>query len=389
MDKSDFLLSIGNKYYNSLEIQSFSRMMDSPSFCYKFYWLDAIINLVTEDCDETTFNAIIDEMIASAWYSVAEFHIHLSGVIYKDKDNLEKAINKLRQLSDLPANASKTEIKNTIKAYDSQISKEKNELTKNVPYKALSGFFINHDLGPLEGSTRKMVENIILFNKSVKLPYTLGNSSGLQREVFFDPDWTTMIKDNAVSIKGWIQYEKLKWLQKNNPEVPGLVYKLVPLDDRKRKLTHVRNLWERILTYTSINDVFTGNPINLQEYDIDHFIPFSFVMNDELWNLMPMDSSLNSSKNNNLPKWEDFFNGFAHNQYVMYEHIHEKTEIYSLYERCYKDNLCSIWATQDLYIKGHSQNEFCNILSKNMRPVYDSARRQGYNLWNYNSGNTN
>ena len=184
MDKSDFLLSIENKYYNSLEIQSFSRMMDSPSFCYKFYWLDAIINLVTEDCDETTFNAIIDEMIASAWYSVAEFHIHLSGVIYKDKDNLEKAINKLRQLSDLPANASKTEIKNTIKAYDSQISKEKNELTKNVPYKALSGFFINHDLGPLEGSTRKMVENIILFNKSVKLPYTLGNSSGLQREVF-------------------------------------------------------------------------------------------------------------------------------------------------------------------------------------------------------------
>lgn len=389
MDKSDFLLSIENKYYNSLEIQSFSRMMDSPSFCYKFYWLDAIINLVTEDCDETTFNAIIDEMIASAWYSVAEFHIHLSGVIYKDKDNLEKAINKLRQLSDLPANASKTEIKNTIKAYDSQISKEKNELTKNVPYKALSGFFINHNLSPLEGSTRKMVENIILFNKSVKLPYTLGNSSGLQREVFFDPDWTTMIKDNAVSIKGWIQYEKLKWLQKNNPEVPGLVYKLVPLDDRKRKLTHVRNLWERILTYTSINDVFTGNPINLQEYDIDHFIPFSFVMNDELWNLMPMDSSLNSSKNNNLPKWEDFFNGFAHNQYVMYEHIHEKTEIYSLYERCYKDNLCSIWATQDLYIKGHSQNEFCNILSKNMRPVYDSARRQGYNLWNYNSGNTN
>ena len=389
MDKSDFLLSIDNRYYNTLEIQSFSRMMDSPSFCYKFYWLDAIINLVTENCSETTFNAIIDEMIASAWYSVAEFHIHLSGVIYKDKDNLEKAINKLRQLSDLPANASKTEIKNTIKAYDSQISKEKNELTKNVPYKALSGFFINHDLGPLEGSTRKMVENIILFNKSVKLPYTLGNSSGLQREVFFDPDWTTMIKDNAVSIKGWIQYEKLKWLQKNNPEVPGLVYKLVPLDDRKRKLTHVRNLWERILTYTSINDVFTGNPINLQEYDIDHFIPFSFVMNDELWNLMPMDSSLNSSKNNNLPKWEDFFNEFAHNQYVMYEHIHEKTEIYSLYERCYKDNLCSIWATQDLYIKGHSQNEFCNILSKNMRPVYDSARRQGYNLWNYNSGNTN
>ncbi|MFR7631082.1 MAG: HNH endonuclease signature motif containing protein [Lachnospira eligens] len=29
---------------------------------------------------------------------------------------------------------------------------------------------------------------------------------------------------------------------------------------------------------------------------MDHFIPWSFVMNDELWNLMPMDSSLFSKK---------------------------------------------------------------------------------------------
>ena len=389
MDKSDFILAINNNYYNTLEIQSFSRMMDNPSFCYKFYWLDAITNLITENYYETTFNEIIDEMIALAWYSVAEFHIHLSGVTYKDKDNLERAINNLRHLSNLPTNASKTEIKNTIKKYDSQISKAKIELTKNVPYKALSGFFINHDLGPLEGSVSKMVENINIINKNIKLPYTLGNSSGLKREVFFNPDWASLIKDNAVAIKGWIQYEKLKWLQKNNPEVPGLVYKLVPLDDRKRKLTHVRNLWECIFTYTSINDVFTGNTIDIKKYDIDHFIPFSFVMNDELWNLMPMDAILNSSKNNNLPIWEDFFGKFAHNQYVMYEHIHKETEIYSLYEKCFKDNLCSIWAMQDLYRIGHSKEEFCNILSKNMRPVYDAARRQGYNLWNYNSKKDN
>ena len=42
-------------------------------------------------------------------------------------------------------------------------------------------------------------------------------------------------------------------------------------------------------------------------------------MNDELWNLMPMDSSLNSSKSNKLPKWDPFFNRFAANQYMMYD----------------------------------------------------------------------
>ncbi|MBO4495291.1 MAG: HNH endonuclease [Clostridiales bacterium] len=357
-------------------------MMDSPSFCYKFYWLDAIVTLITENCTHTTFNDIIDEMIADAWYSVVEFHIHLSGIVYADKDNLEKAVTILRENTSLANNASKTEIKNAIKANEHLILKEKKTLTNMVPYKALSGFFINHDLGPLDGSIGSMVRQIQFFNSTnTKLPYTLGESTGLAREVIFDEEWAQMIKDNTVPIKGWIQHEKVKWLQRNNPEIPGLVYKLVPLDGKRRKLEAVRNLWEGVFSCVEINDVFTGKPIDPKNYDVDHFVPFSFVMNDELWNLMPMDPNLNSGKNNNLPSWNDFFGGFANNQFILYEHIHRIQGIFALYEKCYKDNLHSIWATQELYRKGNTKNEFCNILEKNMRPVYDSAYRQGYSLW--------
>lgn len=42
----------------------------------------------------------------------------------------------------------------------------------------------------------------------------------------------------------------------------------------------------------------------------------------------------------------------------------------------------SIWAGQELYRKGNTQEEFYNILQKNMQPVYDSARRQEYEIWN-------
>jgi hypothetical protein len=104
-------------------------------------------------------------------------------------------------------------------------------------------------------------------------------------------------------------------------------------------------------------------------------------MNDELWNLMPMDSSLNSSKSNKLPKWDPFFERFAANQYLLYGFIHEKAGIHKLYEGCFRDNLHSIWAGQELYRKGNSREEFYNILQKNMQPVYDSARRQGYEIW--------
>ena len=381
----DYAFTIDGKYYNTLEIESFSRMMDSPSFCYKFYWLDAITTLITENCTQTTFNDIIDEMIADAWYSVIEFHIHLSGIVYKDKDNLEKAVTLLQEHADLPSNASKTEIKNAIKTYEKFIHKEKRTLTNMVPYRALSGFFINHEMGPLEdGSVTRLVAKIQSFHsEQTKLPYTLGNSSGLDREVYFDEDWMKMIQDNAVAIKGWIKHEKVKWLQRNNPEIPGIVYKLAPLDNKARKLVAVRNLWKGIFPYVHIDDVYTQKPIDPDNYEVDHFVPFSFVMNDELWNLLPMDSSLNSGKNNNLPVWDDFFKRFANNQFIMYELIHSKKDIFALYEKCYKDNLHSVWAAQELYRKGNKRDEFINILSKNMRPVYDSAFRQGYSIWKF------
>ncbi|MBR2660409.1 MAG: HNH endonuclease [Clostridia bacterium] len=199
--------------------------------------------------------------------------------------------------------------------------------------------------------------------------------------MMFHPDWIRMIRDYTVSILGWIQYEKVKWLQNNNPEVPGLVYKLLPMDEKMRKLGKVRSLWEGVLELRPVSDVFTGEPILAGGYDIDHFIPWSFVMNDELWNLMPMDSSLNSSKSNRLPQWDPFFSRFADNQYMLYQLIHEKEGIHKLYEACWRDNLHSIWAGQELYRPGNTKEAFDAILSKNMRPVYDSAKRQGYEVW--------
>ena len=383
--KIEYQLHIDSGYYNILDIEGFSRMMKDPSYCYKFYWLEAIVKLISEDKKEATYDEIINEMIANAWYSVLEFHVHLSG-IWGDgeiKDSLEKAVLKLQKLSDLPGNASKVEIKNKIAEFDKELHGEKMVLTQNVPYKALSGFanrgseFIN-----LNSSAGRMMAYYNRINEMVNpLPYTFGEQKGLERKIIFHESWIKMIQDNMVSILGWIQYEKVKWLQNNNPEVPGLVYKLAPLDDKMRKLGNVRKLWTAILESTNIVDIFKDEPIRAEAYDVDHFIPWSFVMNDELWNLMPMDSSLNSSKSNRLPQWEKFFMKFAQNQYVMYELVHEKARIRKLYELCYRDNLHSIWASQELYRKGNSKEEFYGILERNMRPVYDSARRQGYEFW--------
>ena len=176
--KSGLQIKMSEEYYNALDIEGFSRMMKDPSYCYKFYWLEAIVQWISENKKEAAYDEIINEMIANAWYSVLEFHVHLSG-IWGDgevKDSLEKAVLKLHKLSGLQSNASKVEIKNAIHTFDQELHKEKSTLTQNVPYKALSGF-ANKGLDriDLNCSAGRMMEYYNRLNEvSRPLPYTFG-----------------------------------------------------------------------------------------------------------------------------------------------------------------------------------------------------------------------
>lgn len=380
-------LIIDRNYYNKLDIEGFSKMMSSPSYSYKFYWLEAIVQLISANRTEVTYDEIINKMIVNAWFPVQEYHIHLSGIYGEGevKDNLEKAVSRLFKLSDLPSNADEIQIINKLNEFsdDKELHFYKTELTKNVPYKALSGFANKGtEKIDLNSSAGRMIAYYNrLSGSEILLPYTFNDEKSLKKVVSFNDGWIQMIQDNMVSILGWIKYEKVKWLQNNNPEVPGIVYKLAQDDEKARKLDNVRKLWDAILEIRPVKNVFMDGDINRESYAVDHFIPRNFVMNDELWNLMPMDPIQNMKKNKKLPVWENYFGQFANNQFMMYEMIFEKPELLKLYKQCYKDNLHSIWAIQELYRKGNSADEFRNILDKNMHPVYDSARRQGYDIW--------
>ena len=50
--KIGYALTIDGKYYNALDIEAFSLMMKDPSYCYKFYWLETIVQLISEDISE-------------------------------------------------------------------------------------------------------------------------------------------------------------------------------------------------------------------------------------------------------------------------------------------------------------------------------------------------
>ncbi len=165
--------------------------------------------------------------------------------------------------------------------------------------------------------------------------------------------------------------------------MPGIIYKLSPENETTRKLSNARDLWKSAVNYgnLSVHDIYSGTELDIQHFDLDHFVPWSYVANDELWNLIPMEKRLNSSKNNKLPDWGEYFRRMAESQYRLYEVIFSHGEVRTRFEKCRRDNLNAIWATERLYIEGNSREQFINILEHNMKPLYDSAYLQGYGLW--------
>lgn len=49
--------------------------------------------------------------------------------------------------------------------------------------------------------------------------------------------------------------------------------------------------------------------------------------------------------------------------------------------KCISKNVNSIWAGDELYIKGNSKERFISILAKHLQTVYEDAYLQGYSKW--------
>lgn len=374
-------------YDCNLNIESFIHMLDDPTECYKFYWLDSIMQLLSKNAELITFDKVISGMIADAWYSVTEYHLRLGTKDSKGNsvNSIERAVNKLESLGCLEHTADRMQILEVIEKSEMLLHGEKYQISKNVPYRLLSSF-MNGISGndPLWDQRSRLISYLEMINKSSCIPYTIGSERGLKKRIIIEDRWKRFLIDNLVSIRGWIQMKKIRYLQDRNPGVPGIIYKLEPENEKQRKLQNVRKLWAAVIDITGISDIYSGNILGNKDYEIDHFVPWSFIANDEMWNLMPVNSSLNSSKRDKLPDWDTYFERFARNQFVLNEMIYQYEELAHFFETCKRDNLNALWSIEELYIKNINKDRFVSILGRRLKPIYDSARTQGYAIWSAN-----
>ena len=123
-------------YSDGLEIQYLNRLFDKTSECYKFFWFKAIITKIQEGKDIITYEELVNEMIADAWYMVTEYHLNLG-----PRDTLEKLVNYIRSISNFKTSERKEVLLKFLEnCNDKEVLKKKRVLVYNVPYRLQAPF---------------------------------------------------------------------------------------------------------------------------------------------------------------------------------------------------------------------------------------------------------
>ncbi len=177
---------------------------------------------------------------------------------------------------------------------------------------------------------------------------------------------------------------KIHYLQKRNPSVPGIADKLSA--PQERKLDKAKKYWKAVIEVTEIRNIYTEEIMTAGDISIDHFVPWSYVAHDELWNLVPTTKAVNSSKSNNLPDWDLYFPRLADVEFRAYQAVCEYEGVKPLQKAaaaCLKEHVNNEEIRYRLYSAELDQPRFEEQLFHILKPSYDSAANMGFRVRNY------
>ena len=359
-------------YSEKVDIGGLSRLFDNKAECYKLFWFKAVLNYVCNGKTEITFEELVDEMISEAWYMVTEYHLNLG-----PRDTLEKVVNHIQINTGIKSSAKKEKIKELLSmTEDPEVYKYKLVLTNEVPFRIQAPFIEGDRAAVFRCSTNKRAE---LINLQKRAMYYYTGISGLQRKIQLVPEWAEYIIENQEILRGWVEYNLIIYLQRRNPSVPGISDKLSP--PQERRLEKVKRYWRTIADSMDVHEIYKDTEMTNNNISIDHFVPWSYVAHDELWNLHPTTKGINSSKGNRLPDWKVYFPKLAALEYRAYLLMWKNDVVRAKFEDCAKEHLNNQDIRSRLYKPGQEEEGFTRQLEDIIYPSYESAKMCGFFIW--------
>ncbi|MBC2458459.1 HNH endonuclease domain-containing protein [Clostridium beijerinckii] len=361
-------------YSNEVDYATFSRALrdDKVVASYKMYWLLALLDEISLNNIEIEFRTLICKMVVKAWYPLLKYKLSF-GLC----DNLAKVATYISDTYNLESNYDERKLFHFIySSQDKTLNKMLKELTLNVPYRFLSPFFENKLRG--QKKVQKLIEE--LSKEDNECIYEIYKNNKDKNCIRIKGNWCNYLKFNYRIIQGWAYYKLVCFLQKRNPNVPGIAMKLEA--PKNRDLREQTKIWKKVIEQRHITDLYTGldfTETNYNDYgvlSIDHFIPWSFVLHDQMWNLVPTFKNINSKKSDNLLQYDTYIDRFCEMQYEAFCFVvdeNRKNQIEEYGQVLKVDNLRK-------FKKENKEEEFVKRMKQEIGPVYGVAVNQGFGV---------
>lgn len=274
-----------------LDIGALSRLFDDTTNSYKHLFFEALLEAFREGgFTERVFQLedLAIGMLVAAWYPSRVFHLTLGS-----RDQVSEILAGLK--IDEDGAIASSQLKAILKLSNPDYQK----LMRFVPYRLIAPFFAHQLRGTPDHRRHAIIRSLAdeLFETTRPL-YRFASADKIE----LHPDWVTYLAANFPIVTAWAERRWIAFLQARNPTVPAVSEK-TRRPEQRNALTNQIRYWKKIISAksTPLRCLYSGNLLDISCFHLDHFLPWTFVCHDAIWNLLPVSPEANLSKGNRLP----------------------------------------------------------------------------------------
>lgn len=295
-----------------VDVARLSAVFADTTNSYKFYWLLAILDSLRDNGQPLiSMRELALRMVAGVWYPLDYFKLS-----FGKQDGFKPIaaeVSKCLTVDNRPsAPPLLTQLNRALAPIELAALTERTAvLLRWVPFRFIRPFFEAETRGLPEYQINNRIAELAA--QSTKAPYCFVNG-----QIEVPKSWLDYLRKHQGILRGFIFWHLLRFVQKHNPNVIGLSEKLEK--PGARVLNAAGKFWKEYLTATpDLTCIYSGQQLTTANLSLDHFLPWSYVAHDQLWNIIPTPKAVNSVKNDWLPSLEKYFDAYAQLQYAGFQ----------------------------------------------------------------------
>ena len=284
-----------------LDTGALGALFQSTTNSYKYLFFLGLLEIIKRDMGGSQVARIIqvEDLIAESlrfgWYPHRFFNLS-----FGTQDKVGLALDNLNFSTDERSVGREATAKNLLQAIQEQFKEINGErFARYVPYR-LIGIFFERELKGIKDHEKKKAIPRLAGERFYSEAPPLYRFSENQTKIELHPLWLEYFQRNYKVVRGWALFEWAKFLQARNPNTPAILQKIEPPAQRT-SMKQQTDFWNAVLEATPMSCIYSGTLLEPGGFHLDHFIPWSFLCHNELWNIIPASPSANIAKGRSLP----------------------------------------------------------------------------------------